>query len=187
MVKTIIKSVNRLTRAEKILMNKIRVREGGKGIKKDFSKDYPAGTIFFFVKEKDKILSFGGLEPIKINYLGKDYNILGICNIFSVEKGKGYGGILIKEMIKYLKNKGKTGLGFTGATEFFKKTGLKTEKLFGKRFALKNPKTGELRFAEKGEEGDGIYYEGKDKLISRMLKTKSLGYYWLPRIKELHF
>ena len=49
MVKTIIKPVKRLTRAEKILMNKIRVREGGKEIKKDFSKDYPIGTIFFFV------------------------------------------------------------------------------------------------------------------------------------------
>ena len=183
----LIKPVKKLTSYEKTLMNKIRVREGGKGCKKDFNKDYPSGTVFFFVKERGKILAFGGLEPIKINYLGKDYNILGICNIFSVEKGKGYGSILIKEMIKYLKKKGKTGLGFTGAIKFFKKVGLKTRKDFGKRFALRNPKTGKMRFAKKGDEGDGIYYEGKDRLISKMLKTKSVGYYWLPRLKELHF
>ena len=188
MVKTITKPVKKLTRSEKILMNKIRVREAGEGGKKDFSKDYPDGTIFFFIKEKDKILAFGGLEPIKLNYLGKNYNILGICNIFSVEKGKGYGTILIADIIKNLKKTGKTGLGFCGkkTAEFYEKAGLKSKKDFSLRLEMENPKTKE-RIPDLDGGCPGIYYEGKDKLISKMLKGKSIATYWLPRLKEPHF
>ena len=182
-MKTITKPKDKLTRSEKILMNKLRGRDG----RKDFNKDYPKGTIFFFVIRDSKIKSFGGLQPIKINYLNKDYNILGICNIFSVERGKGYGTILIKEMIKYLKKTSKTGLGFTGnkTAYFYERAGLKSKKKFSQRLALRNPKTKKLKFDK--DICPGVYYEGKDKLISKMLKTKSIGYYWLPRLKEPHF
>ena len=92
-------------------------------------------------------------------------------------------------MINHLKKTGKTGLGFCGRqnTKFYGKAGLKTKRLFGGRFALKNPKTGEVRFEEKGDEGDGLWYDGKDKLISKMLRTKGIGYYYLPNIKSPHW
>lgn len=184
MVKITKKSVKKLTPYEKWLMNKTRGRDG----RKDFNKDYPDGTIFFFVKDNDKIKSFGGLEPVTINYLGKSYDILGICNIFSVEKGKGYGTILIKNMIEDLKKKGKTGLGFTGkkTAEFYKKAGLKVLKDFSLRLEMENPRTKE-RIPDPDGGCPGVYYEGKDKLISKMLKGNSIATYWLPRLKEPHF
>ena len=51
---------------------------------------------------------------------------------------------------------------------------------------MRNPKTGKLI---KDPDGPcpGIYYEGKDKFISKVLRTKSIGYYWLPEIKEPHW
>ena len=184
MMRTIIKPVKKLTPYEKRLMNKTR----GVKDKKDFNKDYPKGTILFFVKEDNKIKSFGGLEPVTINYLSKNYEILGICNIFSVERGKGYGTILMKSIIKHLKKTGKTGLGFTGhkTAEFYEKTGLKSKKDFSLRLEMENPKTKE-RIPDPDGGCPGIYHEGKDKLISKMLKTKSTGTYWLPRLKEPHF
>lgn len=185
MVRTAMKPVGKLTAPEKRLMNRARKREGAD--RKDFDKDYTRGTKFFFVKEQDKILSFGALMPVKIEYKGENYDIMGICNIFSVEKGKGYGRMLIKKMIEHLKSTGKTGIGFTGEAEFFKKAGLKTKKEFGRRFALRNPRTGEVRFEAEDDIGDGVYFEGKDKLITKMIKTKGTAYYWLPRLKEPHF
>jgi len=83
------------------------------------------------------------LRSVKIEYLGKTYNIKGICSTISIVKGKGYGRMMVKAMINYLKKKGKTGLGFTGETEFFKKVGLGTKKNFIRRFVYRNPKTGE--------------------------------------------
>ena len=164
----IIKNKN-LAKEERELINRARVKEWGIGERKDFSKDFEPETKWFFFKDKDAIVALGALRPIKITYLDKKYNILGISSIISLEKGKGYGKLLIKEIIDYLKKKGKTGLGFTIKTEFFKKAGLKTEKDFIKRFIYKKPNGEEII----DNEGDGIYFEGKDRFISRVLKNKS--------------
>jgi len=64
---------------------------------------------------------------------------------------------------------------------------LKIKKRLGLRFALKNPQTGEIKFEAKGDVGDGLYYESKDKLISKIIKTKGTGYYWLSDIKDPHW
>lgn len=130
-------------------------------------------SIFFFVKDKGKIKSFGLLKPVKIRYLGKTYNILGIGNIISIEKKKGYGTILMKEMMKYFMKRKKTALGFTGSrtAQFYKKVGLLAEPKLKNRFFYDygNKKTNR---EEKG--WWGVYYEGKDKFISKVLKTKSI-------------
>jgi hypothetical protein len=167
------------------VMNKGRVGEWGEKNRKNFKKDYWPGAKFFFVKEGKEIVAFGALRDVTINYLGKKYKILGICNIISVVKGKGYGKMLIQAMIKYLKAKGKTGLGFTDQTRFYEKAGLKSKKSFTWRFASKNPKTGEIKF-DSGD-CDGIYIEGKDNLIKKVLSTKGTGYYWLPDVKDPHW
>ena len=106
-------------------MDNARIEDYGENTKM-FKKDEQK-SIFFFVKDKGKIVSFGMLKPIKMNYLGKSYNIFGIGNILSINKGKGYGKILIQSMVDYLKKKGKTGLGFCGKynVKFYKKAGLK--------------------------------------------------------------
>jgi penicillin-binding protein-related factor A (putative recombinase) len=159
----------KLTKKQKEMINNARDKEWGEPERKDFSKDYEKDAKWFFVKKDEKILALGNLRPIQINYLNKRYSILGICSILSIEKGKGYGTMLINEMLKYLRKKNKTGLGFTTQTEFFKKAGLETKKDFIKRFVYVKP-NGEKVY---DDEGDGIYYEGKDKFISKVLKTKS--------------
>ena len=167
----IIKHKN-LSRSYFNLINKTRVREWGDSERKN-KKDFEPDTKWFFVKDGRKVVSFGGLRPIKINYLGRKYNINGICSIISIEKGKGYGKVLVKAMINYLKKNGKTGLGFTLQTKFFEKTGLKAKKNFIQRFVYINPKTGKKTI---DNEGDGIYYNGKDNFVSKVLKTKEIVY-----------
>lgn len=168
-----------LSREYQNIINRNRIKEFGSKNKKDFSKDYEAETLWFFLKEKDKIVAFGGIRPIKVEYLKKIYHIGGICSIISIVKGKGYGGILISFMRSYANKNKKTILGFTKKTEFFKKVGLQTKKDFVKRFIYKNLETGREII---DNDGDGIYYEGRDKLISRMLKGKSKAY-----IEVLHW
>lgn len=154
-------------------INDLRQAQWPEDPRKDFEKSYEPDTRWLFLKDKNKILAIGGLRPIKINYLGKEYKIEGICSIISVEKGKGYGKIIMQKIINILKKENKTGLGFCGhkITVFYEKAGLKTEKDFIKRFIYKNPKTGEEIM---DNHGDGIYYEGKDKFVSKVLKSKNL-------------
>ncbi len=173
----VIKNEN-LSKSQKEMINSARVREWGEDERKDFSKDYETDMRWYFVKDKGKVVSLGGLRPVKINYLGKRYNILGICTIISLVKGKGYGKILISFMKNHAYKTGKTILGFTNKTEFYKKAGLKNKKDLIRRFVYVKP-NGEKVY---DNEGDGIYYEGKDNFVSNILKTKRL-----VEIKVLHW
>ena len=173
MKETMIKKCKDLSKKEMVLMNKYRVKEFGKDEIKDWKKDYPLSTDVFFVMDNNQIVAFGLLRPIKINYLGKSYNILGICSIIAIKKGQGYGKKLIALMVDDMKKKGKTGLGFTSKIEFFKKTELGTKKNFIRRFRYKNPKTGKIKI---DKDGDGIYYNGKDNFIKKVLSTKLVVY-----------
>ena len=164
----IVKNKN-LTESQKETINKARVKEFGKENKKNFSKDYEPETLWFFVMKRNKIVSLGGIRPIKIKFLGKDYKIGGVCSTISLEKKKGYGKIMVSLMIDYSRKTGKTILGFTGKTKFFKKANMGTKKDFINRFVWVKP-NGEKVY---DDDGDGIYYEGKDKLISKILQTKS--------------
>ena len=162
-----------------------RLREYGEN-----DKDFRNGerqSVFFFVKEAGEVVSFGMLKPVRISYRGRVYDILGIGNIMSVVKGKGYGRILIGEMIGYLKRKRKTGLGFCGEDKelFYEKSGLNVVGKFSQRFALRNPWNGKLLFD--GENCVAIYFEGKDGLISKMLKNKGVGTYWIAGMMDPHW
>lgn len=159
-----------LNRKDKKTLEELRVKEFGKENRKDFKKDYEPETIWVIVRKQDKIVSFGGIRPIKVKYLGKIYSIGGVCSTISVIKKKGYGKIMASFMRNYSWRTGKTLLGFTGATEFFKKVEFGAEKDFIKRFVYVK-KNGEKVY---DNDGDGIYYEGKDKFISKVLKTKSI-------------
>jgi len=180
-----IKKGRSLTRSEISSMEKARIKEYGKN-DKNFKKA-EMQSFFFFVKDKKKIVSFGMLKPIKMNYLGKEYNILGIGNIMSIEKRRGYGRILIQSMVDFLKKKGKTGLGFCADNHvpFYKKGGLNAKKKFSWRFVLKNPKTGKKKFDDNN--CPGIYYNGKDNFIKRVLSTKAVGDYWISNLKKPHW
>ncbi len=169
-----IKKNTELTKQEEDLMNKNKKKEWPKeyGVK-SFKKEYPK-TIFFFVKDNGKIVAFGALRNLILDYKGKKYGIFAICNIFTIKRKKGYGRILISALINYSINHGKTAIGFCGFqnTRFYEKAGLNIKKNLLTKVMYKDPKTGEL----KPETGDGLYYEGKDKLVSKLIKSKVPAY-----------
>ncbi|MBW3012562.1 hypothetical protein KY311_05220 [Candidatus Woesearchaeota archaeon] len=171
-MKTEIKLSRNLTKSEKAFVNRQRVREFGKRAVRSWKAD-PPQTKVFFLKDKNKVAAFCMLIPIRINYLKKKYSILGIASFISVEKGKGHGKSLVKEIIKYSRKTGKTALGFTEKTAFFKKAGLGTKKGLIKRFIYKNPKTGKEIIDNKG---DGIYFNGRDNFIKKVLSRKDIVY-----------
>ncbi len=172
-----IKKVKELTQAEKSFINKNRLKEFGRGAIINFKKDYEPNTLFFFVRDGREVVAFVGLRPIRINYLGRCYRIRGICSLISVKKRKGYGRILIGALLSYLKKTGESALGFTHQTEFCQKAGLGVKKGFIKRFIYKNPKTGEEVV---DTDGDGVFYNGRDNFIKRVLSTKSKVYIPVP-------
>ena len=172
------KTNKELSKREEDLMNSSKSKEyGSKYTRRSFKKDYP-DSIFFFVKDDDKIVAFGAFRKLTLEFRGKRYNILGICNILTIKRGMGYGRILITAMIKYLKKTSKTGLGFCHPTRtlFYKKAGLGIKKGFIRRVVYKNPDTGKLEPEYAHAHADGVYYEGRDKLITKILKGKSIAY-----------
>lgn len=159
------------------LMADSRIKEYGensKNVKKDELE-----SIFFFVKDRKNIVAFGMLKPIKINYLDKKYNIYGIASILSIIKGKGYGLVLMEKMLKYLKSKEKSAIGFFGRHNlgFYKKTKFKTKKNLCNRFFYDY---GNQKKNKEEMQGDALYYEGKDKFITKVLSSKSKVYISIP-------
>jgi hypothetical protein len=169
-----IKKVEKLSKKEINFMNNTRLREYGKDSQVDFKKE-DKGATFFIVKDNNKVVAFGMLKPVSVEYLNKKYNILGMGRGIAIIKGKEYGRILQAARIYYLKKTGKTSLAFTGEHNlvFFEKAGFSIAKNIMGRLRYKNPKTGEII---KDDDGAGVYYEGKDKLISKILSGKGLAY-----------
>lgn len=148
------------------IFDKAKQKNFGDKKLRDFSKYYK--DTFFILKYKDKVVSFCQIKKIKINYNKKNYNILGIANVISLEKKKGYGKQLIGEVIKFTRKKDKTLLGFCKRKnkDFYKKIGIKINKKLCYQF-LYNGKTNKY-------EDYAIYFEGKDKFISKILKSKKI-------------
>ncbi len=166
-----IKKGKDLTSKELIFLAKEtqRVFYGGNNFNKELVRlKREKNSFFFLLKFNKNILSFGFLKPTKIKYLNKNYNIFGIRNVISIKKKKGYGSLLMKEMISFLNKKEKTGIGFTGSnvSKFYKKIGFLTKKGLRNRMF---PNYGK----DKGEIANwGFYVEGKDKFITKIIKTK---------------
>jgi len=112
--------------------------------KKTFSKDF-----FFLLYNKKGLLSVGRLRPVKITFNKKNYNIIGIADIVSIVKKKGYGKKVMKYIIKHLKDKNQTGIGFCHPknTGFYKKCNYEIMRNFVKRFIYKDKK-GKIHYNE---------------------------------------
>jgi len=166
------KKAKDLTKKEIDFMNNVRLKTYGKGSSVDFKKEDKKGE-FIFVKDKGKIMAFGMMKPVKVKLNKKEYSILGIGRGITVKQSKGWGKILNAARIFELKRLGKTGVAFTGKhnLEFFRKVGYKIGKDGIRKFAYKNPKTGKLEY---DGDGDLVYYEGKDKFITKLLNSKGL-------------
>jgi len=151
-------------------MNNARIKEYGKQEKLDFKKEDSRGE-FIFVKENGEIKAFGMMKPVRVELDNKKYVIYGIGRGLALEKGKGYGRALNEARISKLKKLGKTGVAFTSKKNigFFKKVGYKIERNGIRKLLYKNPK-GELI---KDNDGHMVYYEGKDKFVTRLFKSKN--------------
>ena len=169
------RNVSSLSKSEMDLMNVWMMKEFGKKYVRKFKEYYPGNAKCFFVQGDEGIIAFGILNPVVAEYLGKKYNIFGMGDILTIERGGGYGRILLEAMIGYLKKNGKTGIGFCVRKNlpFYKKVGLGTEMNLMKRFRYRNPKSGRLG---SGKNGDGLFYNGKDKFIEKVMDGKSSVY-----------
>jgi GNAT superfamily N-acetyltransferase len=154
-----------------------------------FQKKYHGKSYFFLVKDKSKVVTWCFLRPVEMNYEDKKYNVLALGGVMTLkeEKGKGYGKFLIQNIAKWLKKKGKTGIGFCGkkVENFYEKAGLKIKKKFSHRIEMENPKT-KKRIADP-DICSAIYIEGKNKFISKLAKGKGVATYWMQDIGEPHF
>lgn len=68
--------------------------------------------LFFILYSNQQIASFGRLRPISLQVEGGKWQIQGIADIASVQKGKGFGKLLVNEMKNWLRENGEIGIGF---------------------------------------------------------------------------
>lgn len=168
-IQIISKKTKSLTDKEISFMNNARIKEYGKQEKLDFKKVDAKGE-FIFVKDNNKIVAFGMMKPVNVELDNKKYIIYGIGRGLALEKGKGWGRKLNEARISKLKKLGRTGVAFTSEHNigFFKKVGYKIERNGIRKFLYKNTK-GELI---EDNDGEMVYYEGKDKFVTKLLKSK---------------
>ena len=78
----------------------------------------------------------------------------------------------MKAILDYLKKKNKTGLGFNDQEvhKFYEKVGFNTKKGLGKRFFYDY---GDSKTNKEEQSEYVVYLEGKDKFMTKVLKTKS--------------
>jgi N-acetylglutamate synthase-like GNAT family acetyltransferase len=126
------------------------------------TKDFIRDNTIFMIYDNNKIVSVGRLKPDKVTFLNKKYDLMGIADIVSVEKGKGYGKILTSSIIKYLKENNLLGLGLCARknSEFYQKCGFKIEKDSAKRFQFKGPQS---------NDDDILYYNDLKGLMKQIL------------------
>ncbi len=171
-IQIISKKAKNLTPIEILIMNNSRIKLWEKDAKIDFKKEDSKGE-FIFVKSNNKIKAFGMMKPIKIKLAKQKFTILGIGRGMAIEKRKGWGRILNAARILKLKETKKTGIAFTSKQNipFFEKVDYQIKKNGIRKFRYLNPKTKEL-ISDPDEEM--IYYEGKDKFVTKLLKSKEL-------------
>ena len=172
-IKIEIKSNKKITKKESEMMYLAKKKEFGSQDIRDFRKGYP-NSVFFFVKDGRETAAFGALRKLTLEFEGKKCKILGICNIFTIKRGQGYGKILMRGVIRYIKKSGKTGLGFCihDKMEFYRKAGFKVKKDLIEKVVYKNPE-GKL---ELEYDADALYIDGKDKFVSKLIASKEISY-----------
>ena len=102
------------------MMEDQRIKEYGENTK-DF-RNNEKDSIFFFLKEGNKVKAFGMLKPVILYYQNKEYLIMGLANVIAVEKSKGYGTKIMKVITDYLEINNVPALGntYTGNFDFYK-------------------------------------------------------------------
>ncbi len=143
------------------------------------NNNYFHDRIFFLVRDNNKLVSFGTLRAIKVYIDNQEIDIMGIQAVISIIQGKGYGKVLMQEIIKYADQNQLILVGFCEHknAEFYIKSGLEVFESKNLNFIFVK-ENGE----EYTEEGDVIYYSVNDSTIKDALisnkKVKHLIPHW---------
>lgn len=161
------------------MMNTQRIIEYGENVK-DFKK-YEQDSTFFFLNKKGTTKAFGMLKPVTITMDKLKFDILGIGNIISIDKGKGYGTELMKKQLSFLLERDKSGLGLCKIPicNFYTKCGFKVIPNLVSRMRYRYFK--EDGFPEKTDPNLGLLYcQGSDRIIDHLTRVNELIYISVP-------
>jgi hypothetical protein len=130
-------------------------------------------TIFFLLKDENKILSMGGLmnvEPVLFN--NNNYSLLGFVEVVANIKGKGYGKRVITAMRDYLVAYNKSGIGFTKSKNigFYEACGLSVDANSTQRFVYIE---GDKRIKDI-EDQVVFYHDSEDKFMKNVIDHPGL-------------
>ncbi len=80
---------------------------------------------FFLVREADQLTAFGRLHTVPVEFQGNRHTILGVAGIVAIQRGRGYGKILMSRMKEYIDESGQTAIVFCDpkVTAFYEKCG----------------------------------------------------------------
>lgn len=117
------KKGSELTDAERELINYNRSCEFGSQPLE--STDEYLSHNFFLGYANDQLVSFGRLKYIDVARGSQQHSILAIATIVSIEKGKGYGRLIMEAMHNFIGQDGRTAIGFCDPmySGFYQKVG----------------------------------------------------------------
>ncbi|MEK7181055.1 MAG: hypothetical protein AAB738_01830, partial [Patescibacteria group bacterium] len=96
-----------------VINNGRRLEFGSKDLIEPSASNVNWEAIFFLLRgENEIVVAFGKLHQMKVVFQGLEYPVYCISTLVSLDKGKGYGRSVLKEMENYLRTQEKTALGF---------------------------------------------------------------------------
>jgi hypothetical protein len=168
------KKGSELDRDELDVINKWRVKE--------FRSDtlWGPGTLpafgdseMFLLKDNGTLLAFCRLRPIKITvYSRTGTNIWGLGAVVTIVRGKGYGKMLLSDVITFLDSGDKVMVGFCSPDNsgFYEKSGFSVLPDGATRFIYINGKNERIA----GKPGIAFFYPRDNKILTALLTDPEL-------------
>lgn len=134
--------------------------------------------MFFLTYDNNNLVSFGTVKPIKIYIDNHEIEILGIQSVTSIIEGKGYGKILMEQIVKYGQLQKKDLLGFctTDTLGFYEKCKFNIYRNVPENFYYIDKDGSEI-----GSCSHVIYLEFGEKFMDDVIKNNKKVTYRVPR------
>jgi GNAT superfamily N-acetyltransferase len=119
---------------------------------------------YFLVRDFGEVVAFGRLHTIRVEFREELYEILGVASIVAISKGKGYGRDLMRGIVKYVRESGKSAVGFCepNVSVFYEKCGFTLLRRGSRRFVFVEVGT---RKATAHPDDDVLFLDGADGLM----------------------
>lgn len=117
-------------------------------------------------------LSIGALRPVVVSFMEKDWDVLGLSGIVSLEREKGYGKDLLDAVKDYLDPIGATSVGFCEPNNapFYTKCGFETDATIAKNFVYIDAEGKEIIDTEQLV----VYRDGANRFVSQVLEERDV-------------